>query len=547
MSTALTGDAWREWERYRKQELRDRLAVAYIKAGRRVPGVDYPDTPGELAVSLAPRKVQQRPHLEVIDSAFRRVHTGDVDRILILCPPQVGKTQRAAVWAPFWWLVHHPTDPIILVSYGATLAATRGRMTRYLIRQYGLRFGLEIDPEHSASNDWAVTAGGGMRTGGMNTGVTGNPSALLIIDDPHKDRAEADSALLRTRVWETYSSTLLSRLTPGAPVVLIQTRWHEDDLAGRVVKEEGSLAEGGRWLVLHMPAIAGEADPLGRAPGEPLIRPDIAAGDTEAALAHWLEKRRTSTVRDWYALYQGDPRPAEGALVAGELLVARRDYRPMARPQIIAVAVDPSGGGRDVAGIIGGFLGDDGRLYWTHDRSGVMSADAWTRTACQLARDIGADRLVYESNFGGDMARFSLRTAWERLDLEAQEKAAEAAVEGGASPAEVAAARAGAAWGLPPRIVEVHSKRGKVLRAEPIAQQIAEDRIRLADHMPELEHEWCSWRPTDSLSPGRIDASVHLAYQLLPVPGAAALVSNPARPVQAFAGGSALSRARIAR
>lgn len=486
-----------------------RVAEACARIGR--PLGDARD-PLDLATSLDPTIVA-RPHLQAIADAFVQVLARGIDRIIITTPPQVGKTTVAAIWGPLWWLTHRPADRIILVSYGADLARSRGRAVRRLITRHGARYGLVLDPELRRADDWLLTTGGGLRTGGMATGVTGVPADLLVIDDPHKDRAEADSHQVKEAIWETYSSTLLTRLSPGAPIILIQTRWAPDDLAGRVLSEEGSRETGGRWLVIHLPAVASPdrfgPDPLGRAPGDPLPHPKIAPADTAAARAHWADKQRTSTVRDWASLYQGDPQPPEGQLVQEELLRARRHYQPDTQPRTVAVAVDPSGGGRDTAGIIGGWLGTDNRLYWSDDVSGAMSPDEWARAACQLAHDLAADRIIYEANYGRDMVRLAIRTAWDALSRQAQTDT-------------------GISWGLPPRLEPVHSRRGKLLRAEPIAQQLAEDRIRLAAPLLDLEAEWLTWRPTDTWSPGRIDASVHLAYALLPVPGASAVVSSPA-------------------
>lgn len=508
-------------------ELAARVAAACARVGI-VLGDEA--TPGALAVKLDPMVVQ-RPHLELIDDAFARVHAGEIDRVIVSTPPQVGKSLRAAIWGPFWWLTHHPQDRFIVVSYGARLAGSRGRAVRRLVRRYGAAYGLQIDPENAAVDDWSLTSGGGMRTGGMDSGITGTPGDVLVIDDPHKDRAEADSHLVKENIWDTYSSTLLSRLSPGAPIILIQTRWAPDDLAGKVLEEEGDAADGGRWHVIHLPAFADPRfgpDPLGREPGGPLPHPKIPVLDVPRARLHWEEKRRTSTTRDWSALYQGDPIPTAGQLVSEELLAARRHYQPDAKPAIAAVAVDPSGGGRDTAGVVGGWLGDDGRLYVCDDDSGVMGSEGWARATCLLANRLGADRIVAEQNYGGDMVRLTIRTAWDALSREAGE-------------------RNEIPMGLCPRIVLVHSRRGKLLRAEPIAQQIAEDRMRFAAHLPDLEAEWLGWRPTDPWSPGRIDASVHLAFQLLPVPGAAGLVSTPAGSRKESTGRSGLGLARIAR
>lgn len=455
-------------------------------------------------VVLADRLDQRfvvRDHLRVIGGVWADIHAGRDDRVIFTTPPQVGKTTSAVEWAAFWWLVLHPRHRVIVGSYGDSLAVKRGRAIRRLVVEYGARFGLLLDPSTHAVHDWSLTTVGGVRSVGVGAGITGEPGDLVILDDPTKSRAEAESVAHRHRVADWYSADILSRLAPGAPLVLVQTRWHEDDLVGRVVREENRKEGGGRWRVLHMPALCSDpaADPLGRNLGDPLPHPKVAEGDRAALLAHWGDKRRTSTVRDWAALYQGDPKPPEGALVSWDLLRERRCYQhgagPCAEPRVVAVGVDPSGGGRDTAGVVAGYLGVDDRLYLTHDRSGVMPSEQWARAACELAAEVDADRIVCETNFGADMCLLAIRTAWQALRREDPNRFKVIA----------------------PRIVAVRARRGKLLRAEPIAQQWVEDRVRTAAYLPELEAEWASWMPGPE-SPGRIDASVHLAYELLPVP-----------------------------
>jgi hypothetical protein len=331
----------------------------------------------------------------------------------------------------------------------------------------------------------------------------------LIVDDPHKDRKEADSLRLRNRVWEWWSSVALSRLRPGSPVVLTLTRWHEDDLAGRVLKHEGILGKGGRWKVVHLPAIATEEDdPLGRAFGAPLTHPALADNDFESLAEHWEDKRRTSTPRDWGALYQGDPQPAEGALLSLEELAAQRRLHLSPWPTAVrkAVAVDPSGGGKDVAGIIAGYIGEDQKLYITHDRSRAMPSTEWSRRACLLAHETESTTIIIERNYGNDLAVLAVGTAWDALQREgAIEKSA-----------------------LKPYIATVWAKSGKYTRADPIAQQWREDRIRTLSYMPELEQEWASYQPGNSDSPGRLDASVYLAYYFLRVPNSNQHIGNAA-------------------
>lgn len=445
---------------------------------------------------------QRRAHTDVIAESIRELHEQEFRRLIITCPPQVGKTITAVVWAAFWWLCLNPDARIIIISYNTPLAVKRGRAIRNLIRDYGARYGLVLDPGTKAAHDWALTGGGGVLSVGVGAGITGNPGDVLFIDDPHKNRQEAESPVMRGRVHEAYGPDILSRLAPSAPVVLVQTRWHEDDLAGRRIRSEGDLNKGGRWRVVRMPALCDDPanDPLGRAYGEPLPHPRIPAGHNHAERKHWEEKRSENSPYDWSALWQGDPKPVEGALVSWKMLEARRCYefgteRPCAQPVRIGVAIDPSGGGRDVAGIIGGYLGEDQRLYLTHDRSKAMSSDAWGRAACELAAEIDADCFIIETNFGADQATFVLRTSWEALRRENPDRFSV----------------------FIPKVYEVRAKKNKWLRAEPIAQQWIEDKVRSAQYLPDVEAEWATWQPGPE-SPGRIDASVYLAYELLPVP-----------------------------
>jgi hypothetical protein len=251
-------------------------------------------------------------------------------------------------------------------------------------------------------------------------------------------------------------------------------------------------------------------DALGRAPGEPLSHPKIATSDRERLLRHWQDKKASSTPRDWGALYMGNPKPVEGALVAREILRRQRHYDTVVEPIRKAVSIDPSGGGRDTAGVCAGFLGADRKVYLTHDLSGTMSSDEWAEKACQLAFDTGADRILVEKNFGGDMTTKLVRAAWADL---------------------VRAGKITPTY-LPPQIIPVNAKQGKRLRAEPIAAQMVLDNVRFAGPMSEMEDEWATWQATSTTSPGRIDASVHLVVGLLPIAGIQAIAGTVASPVR---------------
>lgn len=464
--------------------------------------------PATMAVYLDPG-FRIRRHLARISQALTRVAEGHTKRLLLMLPPQSGKSTLAAVWLPFWWLSRDPSQRVIIGSYGQTLALKRGREIRRIVERHGWKWNLELEWGAKVVTDWSLTAGGGIKAVGVGSGVTGAPADLLVLDDPHKSRAEADSRTMRDGVWDWYSSDFLTRLAPGGPVVAMLTPWHEDDWAHRVLERDGRAEEGGEWEVVRIPALAdSDDDPLGREPGEPLPHPMLDEDDTDAALAHWHERRRQVTARDWGALYQLDPKPSEGALVDRAVLRRQRHTPPPSAPVKAAVAVDPSGGGRDTAGIIGGYLAEDGRLYVTEDATMVGTSEAWARAACEMAASIGAEVIVVEKNYGGDMARNVIRSAWDAL---ARQRSSED----------------GRFAGLAPQVKMVSAKRGKLLRAEPVAQQLIEDRVRLGGILPELEEEWASWQPTDPDSPGRIDASCYLVYAVLPVPGAEAVVSSP--------------------
>lgn len=521
-------------------ELSDAELQAEIEALARAGDVEARRDPVSLARHLRPRVYRLRPHLRVIGDAFRDITAHVTDRLMIFTPPQVGKSETTAVWGVFWYLVHNPGHRVVVACYSNKLALKRGRSVRALVVEYGERFGLKLARGAQQAQDWTLTTGGGMLAVGIEGGLTGHDAHLLVIDDPHKDRAEAASAAIREHVWDWWTSTARTRLQPGSAAVIIMTRWHPDDLAGRLIDQFGTTDTGGLWRVIRMPAIAdSDDDPLGRAPGEPLPHPKVRTADRAALMTHWDAMRLELGPRDWGAMCQADPQPNEGALLSWEELRAIRRWGAVPPAVRAAVAVDPSGGGRDTAGIIGGVLTAGGELYYTHDVSGVMGTDEWARAACQLAVEIDADKVVVETNFGGDMGMMLVRTAWELLRRDHDAK-----YPGTRNPYrqhEDGSPR------LPPAVVAVRAKKNKLLRAEPVAAQARLGRLFTGAHLPEFETEWATWQPTDPDSPGRIDAGVYLAYALLEVPGSEMVVASAARVSRAAVAsrGGGLSRSAL--
>ena len=185
-------------------------------------------------------------------------------------PPRHGKSELCSVYLPAWYLGTHPERRVILAGHEADFAASWGRRVRDVLEEHGRQlFGARVRADSAAANRWDLVGhAGGMVTAGVGGTITGRGADLLVIDDPHKSAEETGSVTYRERVWDWYRAVARTRLEPGAGVVVVQTRWHEDDLAGRLLADAES--EGDRWQVLSLPAVAEDDDPLGRSVGDPL-------------------------------------------------------------------------------------------------------------------------------------------------------------------------------------------------------------------------------------------------------------------------------------
>ena len=265
--------------------------------------------PAFFAATVSGGRWQCPPHLLHVAKALERVRTGECKRLMVFMPPRHGKSELVSRYFPACYLRHNPQGRVILCSYEASFAEHWGEQARDAWVEAGNLYGVGAPLRKTRGNWWITSEGGYMATAGVGGPVTGKGANIAIIDDPIKNSEEAYSETHRESVWNWYYSTLLTRLEPQGAVVLMQTRWHPSDLAGRLLKREAGL-----WEVISLPALAEADDPLGRTPGEALWPERYTADD--------LAKFRTASPRWWAAMYQQRP-------IIGEGSIAKREYFPV--------------------------------------------------------------------------------------------------------------------------------------------------------------------------------------------------------------------------
>ena len=317
--------------------------------------IEYP-TPGALAQRLDPATVQT-PALELIDTELVRIRdaiavmyarrarfrallaegvpleiateqaaaeipSAGNNRLIVSLGPQEGKSSRMTRYGSLWLLKQFPTLRIGIVSYDGDVASTFSYQIRSDIDLFNgtaenLDIGMRLAKDQKAMSRWTLSTGGGVYAIGIGGGLAGRPLDLLIIDDPVKDERAAESLLMSAQAWEWWQTVARPRLAPWAPVVEVSTRWHEADLAGRMMMQQAEDVAAGAehydaWTVINIPAQAdhkpenGETDILGREPGE------FMASARGRTLAQWETTKTNTAPRYWSALFQGRPTPDVG-------------------------------------------------------------------------------------------------------------------------------------------------------------------------------------------------------------------------------------------
>ncbi|WP_332649696.1 phage terminase large subunit [Lysinibacillus sp. 54212] len=242
-------------------------------------------------------------HTELICNVLQRIADGEQLSVLIEMPPRHGKSMTVTESFPSFYLAKNPDKRVIAAAYSDGLATKFGRLNRNKFNEFSNLFGLELSGSNAAMKDWGVQdRRGGMIATGIGGSITGQGADLMIIDDPIKNMKEASSQTIRDNIWDEWEATLSTRLHDGASLIVIMTRWHEDDLIGRLLARSPR-----KWIRLRLPAIAeDEDDLLDRAIGEALC-PELGYNAT------WAEAKKAEVgSRTWASLYQQRPTPAGG-------------------------------------------------------------------------------------------------------------------------------------------------------------------------------------------------------------------------------------------
>ena len=426
-------------------------------------------------------KWMRAKHLELICEKLEAVENGELKRLMVFLPPRHGKSEVVSKKFPAWYLGKNPNKEIILSSYAADLAYDFSRIARNTLRDNADLFDVSLANDSSAIKNWNIEGyDGGLTAAGVGGPITGRGANVAIIDDPVKNWEEASSKTYREKVWKWYQSVLRTRLTPDGAIVLVMTRWHEDDLAGRLLKQEGN-----NWDIVNFPAIAKEEDILGRQEGEALWEERYPVSELE-------DIRNTLLDRMFLSLYQQEPRKTdESALWNYDMFKYSKDYPDLKK---IVVAIDPATTNKaksDETGIIVAGIGEDNYIYVLEDRSTKASPNGWAKIAIAAYEKYNADTIIAEVNQGGDMVESVLRSESRNVSYK-----------------------------------KVRASRGKRVRAEPIASIYEQGKVFHVGKLKKLEDQLTTWEQ-GSDSPDRLDALVWALTELALNRRASRVVGKP--------------------
>jgi predicted phage terminase large subunit-like protein len=328
----------------------------------------------------SPKHSWHPPHLKHCRRKLDAVSCGQIKRLMLFLPPRHGKSEQATIHYPAYRLLRDQSLKVIIGAYNHSLACNFSRQTRRLVKEFGFQFAGDSNKQ----NQWSSVHGGGLYAVGVGSGVTGFGADAIVIDDPVKSRAEAESPAYRQRVLDWYQNDLYTRLHPGAPIILIMTRWHSLDLAGQLLEDAKNGGE--HWDVVSLPAMAEANDPLGRQPDEPLWPDRYNAQDFNRI-------KRAIGSYAFSALYQQSPTPRDGGFFRPEWF---RIVEPQPRTGLSCRAYDTAatpGGGDYTAGVK--IIKDGEKYIVTHVTRGQWSPAQRRAVQLQTAQTDGRETIIH--------------------------------------------------------------------------------------------------------------------------------------------------------
>lgn len=311
-------------------------------------------------------------HHKLLIGRLEALERGEISRLMVCMPPGSAKSTYASVEFPAWFLGRNPSMSVIAASHTQELADRFGRRVRNIAagEDFAKVFGVAVSDDSSSAGRWDTDRGGEYFAAGVGGSITGRRADLAIIDDPVKSREDADSERSREKAWDWYTNDLLTRLKPGARQVVVMTRWHEDDLGGRILERERD-----KWEVIELAMEAMPNDPLGRKVGERLW-PEWFTDD--------MVQVAKMDVRAWNALYQQQPASEDGDYFRREWLDAEYENLPDGLTLYISSdnAVTDDGGDYTEHGVFG--TDSAGNHYVVDWWYGQTAPDVWIDKWCDL-------------------------------------------------------------------------------------------------------------------------------------------------------------------
>lgn len=312
-------------------------------------------------------------HHAVICNALERVERGEVSRLMVFAPPRHTKSELSSRRFPTWYLGRNPTKQIIASTYNQDFASDFGRDVRGIISstEYSRLFpDVRLKQDSKAADRMHTEQGGVYISVGVGGPITGRGAHIALIDDPIKNRQDADSETYRERVWQWYTSTLYTRLMPGGAIVLILTRWHEDDLAGRLLAAQAN--GGDQWEVID-------------------LHPTESNGVVSEALwPQWYDCEALNRIkrnigpRDWSALYMQQPQPDEGTFFMRDWFKITQPAERMNYYICGDFAVTEKDGDFTELGVFG--VDADENIHIVDWWSGQETADVWIDALLDLVK-----------------------------------------------------------------------------------------------------------------------------------------------------------------